>query len=405
MVSTSSIAAPPSVWDVLRGQFMLNHEVARPEVQTQLRFLISHPSYLKELAQAEPYIYHVVTEIKKRGLPGEIALIPMIESAYDPFAYSGAGAAGLWQLMPGTGTNLGLKRDWWYDGRRSIGPSTHAALDYLSHLSKYFNGDWLLAFAAYDSGEGTISRLIKNSNYRQWSFWSLPVPQETRAYVPRLLAFAEIVQNPERYHIKLPDIPHLPYFEEVNIGSQIDLNHAAKLAGISYQELIKLNPGFNRWATAPYQPYKLLIPIEHADDFKTNLANLPIEERVNWIKHHVSIGDTLLLIAKKYHTTVNLIKELNQLKSNAVQKGQVVLIPSKKEPIPAVKVQSVVTASHAPQFTPVKHYKIIHVVQKNDTVKTIQQKYGVTAEQIQSWNHLSSPLVLSLNQPLIIWKN
>ena len=142
------VYAAPNVWDVLRSQFALNHEVTQPEVQTQLRWLVAHPSYLQKLARSEPYIYHIVTEIKKRRMPGEIALLPMIESAYDPFAYSGAGAAGLWQLMPGTGNNLGLKQDWWFDGRRSIRPSTDAALNYLTYLNKYFNGNWILAIAA-----------------------------------------------------------------------------------------------------------------------------------------------------------------------------------------------------------------------------------------------------------------
>ena len=222
-IQTATAQSFPNVWDVLRKQFTLNHEVTHPEVQNQLRWLISHPSYLQQLAQSEPYIYHIVTEIRKRNLPGEIALIPMIESAYDPFAYSGAGAAGLWQLMPGTGTDLGLKRDWWFDARRSIRPSTDAALNYLSRLNKFFNGNWLLTFAAYDSGEGTVAKCIKMSNQRgSVSFWALPVPQETKAYIPRLLALAEVIQNPQRYHVQLPDIPHMPYFEEVNIGSQID---------------------------------------------------------------------------------------------------------------------------------------------------------------------------------------
>ena len=294
----------PNVWDVLRGQLALNHETTQPAVQQQIRWIAAHPSYIQKMArQSEPYIYHIVTEIKKRKMPGEIALIPMIESSYDPFAYSGAGAAGLWQLMPGTGTDLGLKQDWWFDGRRSIGPSTDAALNYLSYLHTFFNDDWVLAFAAYDSGEGALGRIIKNSksNRGRVSFWSLNVPQETRAYIPRLLALAEIIQNPQRYHVQLPDIPHIPYFEEVNIGSQIDLSHAAKLAGISYKEMIKLNPGFNRWATAPYRPYKLLIPADRVQDFNRKLALVPEEDRVSWTRHKVSAGDNLTIIAEPYH--------------------------------------------------------------------------------------------------------
>ncbi len=396
----------PNVWDVLRGQFSLDHAATQPAVQNQIHWIISHPSYIQKLArQSEPYIYHIVTQIKKRKMPGEIALIPMIESSYDPFAYSGVGAAGLWQLMPGTGTDLGLKQDWWFDGRRSIRPSTDAALSYLSYLHSFFNNDWILAFAAYDAGEGAIARIIKNSGYtgRKINFWSLSVPQETSAYIPRLLALAEVIQNPERYHLTLPDIPHLPYFQEVNIGSQIDLNHAAKLAGISYRDLIKLNPGFNHWATAPYLPYKLLIPTNKVDSFTRNLANVPISERVSWTRHKVSAGDSLVLIAQKYHTTVNLIKELNQLKSSSVQNGQYVLIPSSSNtPVP---IKSTVSAPVQYQhFTNAKQYKVIHIVQKNESYQHLEKKYGVTAAEIQTWNQLNTKDPLNNGQQLIIWK-
>ena len=405
-ITKATNAQTHNVWDVLRGELSLNHEVTQPEVQSQIRWIISHPSYIQKLArQSEPYIYHILTEIKKRKLPGEIALIPMIESSYDPFAYSGAGAAGLWQLMPGTGTDLGLKQDWWFDGRRSIGPSTNAALNYLAYLHTFFNDDWILAFAAYDSGEGTMARIIKNSGQtgRKIRFWSLNVPQETRAYIPRLLALAEVIQNPQRYRVQLPDIPHTPYFEEVNIGSQIDLNHAAKLAGISYKDLIKLNPGFNRWATAPYRPYKLLIPTARVEDFNRNLANVPEDQRVSWTRHKVSAGDNLVLIAQRYHTTVNLIKELNQLKSTSVKKGQFVLIPSSKNTPVAVENKSLPN-TQTQHFVAAKQYKVIHIVQKNESLQQLQKKYGVTANNIQSWNHLSTKTPLRAGQQLVIWK-
>ncbi|MFI4919821.1 MAG: transglycosylase SLT domain-containing protein, partial [Legionellales bacterium] len=330
---TSTVSATPDVWDVLRGELTLNHEITRPEVQEQMQWLIAHPSYVQKVCrQSEPYIYHILGEIKKRKLPGELALLPMIESAYDPFAYSGAGAAGLWQLMPRTGSDLGLKQDWWFDGRRSIGPSTTAALNYLLYLNKFFNGNWILAFAAYDAGEGTIDHAIKITQRPNEAvfFWNLPIPRETKVYVPRLLALAELIKNPSRYKIDLPEIPYLPYFEEVNIGSQIDLNHAARLAGITYKELIKLNPGFNRWTTAPYKPFKLLIPAENVERFNLNLANFPEENRVSWTKHNVKNGDNLANIATRYHTTVNLIKQLNQLTSNGVKPNQAILIPSSK---------------------------------------------------------------------------
>lgn len=395
----------PNVWDVLRRQFALNHEVTQPEVQNQLRWLIAHPSYLNKLTQSEPYIYHILTEIRKKNLPGEIALIPMIESAYDPFAYSGAGAAGLWQFMPGTGTNLGLKQDWWFDARRSIGPSTTAALSYLSYLHNFFNGNWILAFAAYDSGEGTMARIIKNSGQpvNRVHFWSLPVPNETKAYIPRLLALAEIIQNPQRYHVVLPDIPHEPYFEEVSINSAIDLDHAAKLAGISYHEMIKLNPGFNRWATTPYRPYKLLIPVNKVENFNRNLANLPEDQRVSWTRHQVSAGDNLQIIAQKYHTTVNLIKELNQLKSNSVRKGQYVLIPSHNNV--TSKQQAIATTKpKVIHFAAPKQLKIIHIVSRSDSFSSIQRKYAISANQLRQWNKVTLRTKLRPGQSLIIWR-
>lgn len=406
LLQPSYLYAQENVWDVMRAQFSLNHDITQPEVQNQLRWLVTHPNYLNKLAQSEPYIYHILTEIRARHLPGEIALIPMIESAYNPFAYSGVGAAGLWQLMPATGSDLGLKQDWWADNRRSIRGSTKAALDYLTHLHQAFNGDWILAIAAYDAGEGSLTRIIKNSHQygqRNIHFWSLPVPDETKAYIPRLLALAEIIQNPTRYQVLLPNIAHAPYFEEVNIGSQIDLNRAAKLAGISYQELIKLNPGFNRWATAPYWPYKLLIPTQQVQTFNRNLALVPEKERVNWTHHQVSPGDSLPLIAQRYHTTVHLIRQLNQLKSDELQPGQLVLIPNGRY-TPDNTNHHTIPQKTLPHFIASAQYKILHIVQQNESYATLQNKYHVSINDIQIWNQLTPNTPLHVGQQLVIWK-
>lgn len=405
IATTSKANSAPNVWDVLRSQLILNHDVTQPAVQEQLRWLVAHPSYLQKLARSEPYIYHIITEVKKRRLPGELALLPMIESAYDPFAYSGAGAAGLWQLMPGTGNNLGLKQDWWYDARRSIRPSTDAALNYLTYLNKYFSGNWILAIAAYDSGEGTVSRAIKNSGQanRNIRFWNLPLPSETKTYVPRLLALAEIIKYPQRYHVVLPDIPHVPYFEEVNIGSQIDLNHAAKMAGISYSDLIKLNPGYNRWATAPNQPFKLLIPANKVDAFNRNLANVSHDKLISWTRHQVRTGDSLDTIARHYFTTVKLLRELNRLPSDKLKNGQFILIPSSKN-APAAVAQSPKAIPVADRPPTTQTIKVVHIVQAGENFKTLENKYHVTTSNIRQWNKLSSKQTLAKGTQLIIWK-
>lgn len=422
--------ATSDVWEVLRGEFKLDHEVSREEVQAQIRWLIAHPGYLqKTFSQSQPYIYHIVTEIKKRNLPGELALIPMIESSFNPFAYSVVGAAGLWQLMPGTGKDFGIKQDWWFDGRRSIDHSTDAALNYLAYLNKFFDGNWTLSIASYDAGEGTISRAIKAAQQekRSPSYWDLSIPRETQIYVPRLLAFAEIVKNAEQYKLTIPPIPYQPYFQEVNIGSQIDLNHAAKLAGISYRELIKLNPGYNHWTTAPYKPFKLLIPTEKVRQFNLNLANFPEDKRVSWTKHQVQEGDNLDSIATRYHTTVNLIKQLNQLTTNQVKINQSILIPSTRNaplmsaPSPKQEIALVKTTYYgkpsqhnvptpaptapASAFAPaVGSHRMIHIVQIADSYQRLEKMYGVNANDILTWNKLSSDQRLQVGQQLIIWK-
>lgn len=268
-----SSSSKSNIWDAVTNEFSLNHEIDNPAVQKQLQWLVKHPEYLQKLSEkSKPYIYHILKEIKKRNMPGELALIPMIESEFDPFSSSNKGAAGLWQLMPETGSDLGLTKNWWIDGRRSIGPSTNAALNYLGYLHRFFHGNWILAVAAYDTGENRVARVVKRNHHSE--FWKLPLSHETKAYIPKLLALSEVVQNPNRYHITLPEIPEEPYFKEVEISKTINLNKAAKLVKIPSEDLHRLNPGFKDWSKLPYQPYKLLIPKEKVSDFNRNLANL-----------------------------------------------------------------------------------------------------------------------------------
>lgn len=324
-------------WDQLTKEFSLNHEVDHPEVQKQIKKILKHPEDLEKITQqAKPYLYHILQEIKKRNLPGELALIPMIESEYDPFVKSSAGAAGLWQLMPHTSVELGIPKSWWVDGRRSIGPSTDAALNYLAYLHRFFHGNWMLAVAAYDSGPTRVSRAIK-SNHAKKQFWTLSLPQETKAYIPHLLALSEIIQHPDRYNIQLPPIPHKPYFKEVEVDKHMDPSHAAKLAEAPAKDIKRLNPGFKDWSKHPSHPYKLLIPTEHVDNFYRNLAHisdetydkkkvklsfLPETPQVT-IRYRVKKGDNLRRIAHRHHIKVSVLKKLNPHMSNGrVKPGQ-----------------------------------------------------------------------------------
>lgn len=269
------VALPKSnIWVALSHEFSLNHQVEQPQVQKQLKWMLKHPEQVTKMAtQAKPFIYHILNEIRKRNLPGELALIPMIESEYDPFSSSNKGAAGIWQIMPHTAVELGIPKSWWVDGRRSIGPSTNAALNYLTYLHHFFHGNWILAVAAYDSGEGTVLRAVKHRPNK--AFWSLSLPDETKNYIPKLLALSEIIQNPRRYHIDLPEIEVKPYFIEVDIDKKLKLNHITKLTHMPAKEMHRLNAGFKDWSSYPNKPYKLLIPTDYVDDFYRNLANIP----------------------------------------------------------------------------------------------------------------------------------
>jgi membrane-bound lytic murein transglycosylase D len=319
-----------SIWDDMRDHFKLHHDPKRLEVQRQIQWISTHPRYINYLTKhSTPFLYHVLYEVKKRHLPAELALIPMLESAYNPEALAGSGAAGLWQIMPNTGHLLGLKQDGWSDGRKGVGSSTYAALNHLERLYKKFYGNWIVSIAAYDCGEGSVMKAAKLSNQslNQLDFWRLPLSQETQVYIPRLLALAEIIAHPDQYHIKLPQISNTPHVKEVNIENQIKLKHVAKLAGISLKHFKTLNPQFKKNTTAPDQTTKVLLPISKADDFIKKLALIPIDERMNLKSKKVYPGDNLEKIARKYNIDVDIMKEINALDSSSIKKHQFVLIP------------------------------------------------------------------------------
>ncbi len=395
-----------TLWQALRADFRLPDTSQQPQVQHQLRWLARHRTFLREMINDSiPYLYYIHQQVKKRGMPAELALMPMIESTYDPFAYqTHSGAAGLWQLMPGTGSGLGLKQDWWYDGRRDIYASTKAALDYLTYLNNFFSGNWLLAIAAYNSGEGTVMHAIKRNARRSLptKFWMLPLPHETRAYVPRLLALATIIRDPKRYGLKLPAIANRPYFAPVHVGFQLDLTAAAKMAHIPLTELYKLNPGYNRWATDPNGPFTIVLPLDKINLFKHNLAKLPRQHRVSWARHIVKPGDNLSTIAKHYKTKIHLIRTLNRLDDKPLQPGQALLIPkapgnSKRQRFNQRQHHAMIAHPHAGPR------KVIYEVTRQDTLGRIAKHYHIKPAHIQYWNHLAYHEYLKPGRKLILW--
>ncbi|MDQ7076214.1 MAG: transglycosylase SLT domain-containing protein [Gammaproteobacteria bacterium] len=267
--------ATENLWQRLRAGFALpssQHE----NIQAELNWYKQHPNYLKRVSKrAHPYLYAILNEVEARGLPSELALLPIVESAYDPFAYSHGRAAGLWQMIPGTAKRFGLEQNWWLDQRRDVIASTRAALDYLEYLHRYFNGDWLLALAAYNSGEGTVGRAVRKNRKqgKDTDFWSLKLPKETRSYLPKMLALKQIILQPEKFNTQLEAIKNQPFLDTVQIGSQMDLDLAAQLADISIEQIYRYNPAFNRWATPPKGPFELLIPSQNVEKFKLALTH------------------------------------------------------------------------------------------------------------------------------------
>ncbi|MCO6413973.1 MAG: LysM peptidoglycan-binding domain-containing protein [Thiogranum sp.] len=395
---------PTDLWEALRSNFALPAQ-DNERIAVHRRWYASHPEYLRRVSErARRYAWHIQQELETRGMPAEIALLPVVESAYDPFAYSHGRAAGLWQFVPATGKHFGLKQNWWYDGRRDVVDSTTAALDYLEHLHRRFHGDWLLALAAYNSGEGTVIKAQRRnrSKNRPGGYWNLNLPRETREYVPKLLALKQLVEAPEKYGITLNPIPAQAYFEVVDTDAQIDLAVAADLADMQLDTLYRLNPGFNQWATDPEGPHRLLIPVDQVATFRQAIAGLPPEKRLKWIRHKIDPGQTLSHIATRYHTTVDALKAANNLKSAAIRAGTWLMVPvssQSKENYQLSAQQRLADKKNRSR----SGYKTEHIVGSGDTFWDLSRQYKVSVRKLASWNGMAPGDTLRVGQKLVIW--
>ncbi len=413
-----------TVWERLLSLYSLP-EIENERIDRELNWYLRHPAYLARVQQrAEPYLHLILDEVEAKNIPGELALLPIVESAFLPEAYSKSDASGLWQFIPATGRLYGLQQNAWYDGRRDVYTSTKAATTFLKQLGETFDGDWHLALASYNFGKGNVRKAIeKNENLNlSTDYWSLDLPKETADYVPRLLAIAKIFANAEKYNINLQHIPNKPYCELVDVKSQLDLNKAAELADTPLNEFLKLNPGFNYSSTAPQGPHHLLIPVAKANAFKQNLAMLPYEQRVDLKRYHaetaatnaaiaaqarrddppslpsqhkVKAGDSLVSIADKYNTTPQSIRQTNHLSSNAIKSGMLLKLPvlaqKNTDSLPATKM--------------VKNNAVnsqIYVVKKGDTVWNISQRFAVNEKELAETNKISLKTALVSGQKLMI---
>lgn len=386
------------LWVRLRQGYNLDLSVENDRIRVQRDWYARHPQYFTRVTtRSERYLHYIIEQAEKRNMPLELALLPIVESAFDPFAYSHGHAAGPWQFIPSTGDYFGMERTWWQDQRRDILKSTNAALDYLQKLATRFDGDWLLALASYNAGGGTVSRAIRRNEEagKPTDFWNLSLPRETTAYVPKLLAIAQIVQDPESYGVTLHPIRNEPYFATVDTGGQIDLAQAARLADISVEELYLLNPSFNRWATSPDGPHRLLVPVDRAERFRTELASLPKDQRMRWARYEIRPGDNLGAIARKYRTTPQVLRSINKLKGNTIIAGRTLLIPG-----PSSGSSDAGRSADSPRQS---RQQINYTVQSGDTLWDIARQHSVGVKELAKWNNMAPGDNLSIGQSLAIW--
>jgi peptidoglycan lytic transglycosylase D len=375
-------APADDLWQRIRQGFAMP-DLENDLVRRQMAYYASRPDYLQRIFdRSRIYLYHIVEELEKRNLPTELALLPMVESAFNPMAYSRAHASGLWQFVPGTGRRFELQQNWWYDGRRDIVESTKAALDYLTFLYE-MHGDWHLALASYNWGEGAVGRAIARNRAagRPTDYWSLQMPPETRQYIPKLQALKNIIANPGPLGITLDPIPNQPYFTTYTKLRDIDVQLAAKLAEMRVEEFIALNPGFSRPIIRASVTPRIVLPADKIDVFHDNLTKHDAAALVSWKTYHPKKGETFESIAKKVGMTLGQLREVNGIAPRTRTVPNLLVVPSR----PAAFETRKLPLMYAPPI-PIVMRRIFHTVKQGETVASIAKRYGVATEDMRRWN-------------------
>jgi membrane-bound lytic murein transglycosylase D len=363
------------LWERIRSGFALDEP--NPGLsRTHEKWFSSRPAHLERaIERSRPYLFHIVEEVERRGMPMEIALLPLIESAFNPRAVSPQKAAGIWQFMPSTGKVFGLKQNEWFDGRRDIVQATRAALDYLEYLHGMFN-DWELALAAYNCGEGCVQRAIRNSGQRTYA--KLRLPTETRHYVPKLVAVRNIVREPERFGVNLHAIADQLYFMQVRLDQPMESRQAARLAEISLDEFLTLNPAFQRRVIHTDTRGVLLLPAEQVETFHHNMHSRGDKKKL--ATYQASQGESIYVIARDFGVTLEWLKEHNPLKlhKGRMARAQSLVVPTTAKRVPVRKV--------AEKKVDVRKTARTHVVQPGDTLSHLARRYNVRLTELRRSN-------------------
>ena len=403
--ATNAARSSASLWERLRAGFTLD-ELPSPLVREWENWYASRPDYVaRMIARAERYLFYIVEEVEKRRMPAEVALLPMIESAYNPTAYSRAHASGIWQFIPSTGKTYGLRQNWWQDERRDVLAATRAALDYLEKLYEMF-GSWELALASYNWGEGAVGRAVQRNESRgmKADYLSLDMPAETRNYIPKLMAVKNLVMRPEAYGLTLAEVPNRPYFAVVTTDRHIDVKLAAQLAEMPLEEFLALNPSHNRPVIRAEASQTILLPADRAERFQAKLQ-AHSEPLVSWQSYTIERQDSLEKIGARFGIPASELREVNGL-SPGVRNlaGLTILVPSSKER----SELDVAAAGFATPAAPIKTAAAAppakYVVRPGETLAAIAHRFGMSTAELASRNGIRNGRVLA-GQTLTVESN
>jgi len=394
------------VWERVVDRFAMPECSQRAANLEWAAWYAARPDYMERIfKRAQPWIYYIAGELERRNMPGELALLPIVESAYDPFAYSSGRALGAWQFISATGRRYGLKQNWWYDGRRDVWSSTTAALDYLAAMHEMFNGDWLLALAGYNAGENGVMRQIERNRAagRPTDFWNLNLPRETRAYVPKLLGLACLFKNPGQYDFKIAATPDKPVIAAVELGRQSDLVLVSQISNVPIDVLFTLNPGFNRWATSPDGPYRVVLPLENATLLEAGLASMDTSVMMKWDQVVVERGDTLSTLSERHHVPVSVLMSSNELDNDRIHPGQKLKLPRDDQLLIDPLYASAAAQLQELQAGLISANRLTHRVKPGENLGVIARRYGVTVQELQRWNNIRDPRTLRAGVELVVF--
>jgi membrane-bound lytic murein transglycosylase D len=377
---------PTDLWLRIRKGFAMK-DLTGPLVKQKTAQYAARPEYLQRiLDRSRLYLFHIVEEIEKRGMPTELALLPMVESAFNPMAYSRAHASGIWQFIPGTGRRFELEQNAWYDGRRDIVDSTNAALDYLTKLHEMY-GDWHLALASYNWGENAVRRAIARNKAakKKTDYASLRMPKETRHYIPKLQALKNIIAEPAKYGVDLDAIPNQPYFTVINEAPDMDVHLAARLAEMPVQDFIALNPGFSRPLIRSSATRRIILPTDRVVLFYDNLDDYDEGALVSWQVYQPKPGEKIEAIAKRFDIGVAELQRINGITPRNPRMPKDLVVPMNDD---AKATLADLPLMYGPPIARQGPARAVHVVRKGDTLGSIAAKYRVSVASLKNWNQV-----------------